>query len=188
MVLKSCKEAQKENCFQNVPVQLGTHSKSVNIKCPCGMIIGDMQGGDKMCCSSVNYSCTLEHICCACNVCGDQTGNPDVKCKKMNTHKIHQWVLEGHVDELNAICQKNTYSAWFDVDFGGCKRGVFEAAMPVEALHALEGGMFKQVMEIFITEDLKEVFCKRLDVIIKTCANGRSSIISHLVPTKKCLV
>ena len=120
-----------------------------------------------MCCSSVNYNCTLERICRACNVRGDQTGNPDVKCKKMNMHKVRQWVLEGRVDELNAICQKNTYSAWFDVDFGGCKRGVFEAAMPVEALHALEGGIFKQVMEIFITEDLKEVSCKRLDVIVK---------------------
>ena len=66
-------------------------------------------------------SCILEHIWHACNVHGDQTGNPDVKCKKMKMHKIRQWFGDGCVDTLNAICQNYTYLAWFDVNFGGCK-------------------------------------------------------------------
>ena len=64
---------------------------------------------------------------------------------------------------METICQCNVYSAWFDVDFGGCRYGVFSAAMPVEALHSIEGGLIKDVLDILYDEDLLPKYQALLD-------------------------
>jgi hypothetical protein len=61
----------------------------------------------------------------------------------------------------------NVYSAWFDCDFGGCELGIFSEAMRVEALHAVEGGLCKDVAEILFTQDLKDAGYGRLDVLVQ---------------------
>jgi hypothetical protein len=59
------------------------------------------------------------------------------------------------------------YSTWFDCDFGACELGIFSAAMPVKALHALEGGLCKDVAAILFQQDLKDAGCGRLDVLVE---------------------
>jgi hypothetical protein len=76
-------------------------------------------------------------------------------------------VLDGEVKTLRRISQNNVYSAWFDCDFGGCELGVFSAAMPVRALHAVEGGICKDVAAILFDEDLKDANCRLLDLQVK---------------------
>ena len=144
---------------------MGNYQKNVNIKVPCGMIIGDMQGGDKHCGSSVCYLKSLNRLCRQCNVKGDDSGNPLIQCKKMSMSKIRQYVLQNRTDKLQKICQYNVNVAWFDVDFGGCDYGVFSAAMPVEALHALEGGLMIDVLTILFKVDLKPLMQARLDAL-----------------------
>jgi hypothetical protein len=58
------------------------------------------------------------------------------------------------------------YTAWFDVCFGGSPRGVFSAAMPVEALHTLESGLMKDVAMILYKMELKPSLCGQLDILV----------------------
>jgi hypothetical protein len=88
-------------------------------------------------------------------------------------------VLKNKTAELDAMCQHDVYSAWFDVDFGGCPFGVFSAAMPVEALHSLEGGLIKDSLEMLYVHDLKEAKCIRLDEMVKQfCDWDRQAFLS----------
>ena len=48
--------------------------------------------------------------------------------------------------------QYNIRSAWFNVDFGGSKYGIFTAAMPVEPLHSLENGLISDSLKILFYE------------------------------------
>ena len=68
---------------------------------------------------------------------------------------------------MKKICQQNVYVAWFDACFGGDPHGVFSAAMLIEALHSMKGGLIKDSLAILFGEDLKELACKELDVEIK---------------------
>ena len=85
----------------------------------------------------------------------------------MSMRKIKEYQINQQMDLLKKICQQNVYVAWFDVCFGGDPHGVFSAAMPIEALHSMEGGLIKDSLAILFGEDLKELPCKALDVEIK---------------------
>ena len=50
-LLESFIEAQNEGLLDNVTVTLGGQQRIVNLRIPVVFIIGDMQGGDKICCS-----------------------------------------------------------------------------------------------------------------------------------------
>jgi hypothetical protein len=90
----------------------------------------------------------MARLCRQCNIAGNESRNPLVRCRKMSMVKIRQCLLDGEVETLEQISQNNVYSAWFDCDFGGCELGIFSVAMPVEALHAVEIGLCKDVTEI----------------------------------------
>jgi hypothetical protein len=109
----------------------------------------------------------MAHLCQQCNIAGDESGDPLVKCRKMSMVKIRQYVLDGEVETLRRISQNNVYSDWFDCDFGGCELGIFSAAMPVEALHAVEGGTCKDAAAILFDEDLKDANCRLLNLQVK---------------------
>ncbi len=162
-ILDSYIQVQQSNGISNIDIRLGNYQKTVNIKVPCAMIIGDMQGGDKHCGSSIGYSAGLSRLCRQCNVQGCQSGDPLVKCKKMSMSTIKGYVQNGDIDKLNKINQYNVNVAWFDVDFGGCDYGIFSAAMPVEALHSLEGGLMEDVLKILFEKDLKPYYQTKLD-------------------------
>ena len=166
VILKELVAIQQTGGIHNVDIQLGPMKKeNVTVKVPVGMILGDMQGGDKHCGSVVGYSSNMARLCRQCNVSGEESGDPWVECQKMCMNKIKQYVLNNDVEQLKSISQNNVYCAWFDVDFGGCNRGVFSAAMPVEALHAIEGGICKDVLSILFNTDLKPAKCGLLDII-----------------------
>ena len=44
-------------------------------------IIGDMQGGDKMACTSPCYSNKINRLCQKCNVKREDSGNPYIQCQ-----------------------------------------------------------------------------------------------------------
>jgi hypothetical protein len=138
-LLESHITIQRAGGIQDIPIELGTVRKKVNVNVSVGLILGYMQGGDKHCGPVVVYSKEMARLCQQCNIAGNESGNPLVKCRKMSMVKIRQYVLDGEVEKLKQILQNNVHSAWFDCDFGGCELGVFSAAMPVEVLHAVEG-------------------------------------------------
>jgi hypothetical protein len=150
-LIESHVHVQQQGGIRDVPIELGTTRKaSVNVKVPIGLILGDMQGGEKHCGSVVGYSKNMARLCRQCNIAGDESGDPLVKCKKMSMVKIRQYVLAGEVEMLRLISQNNVYSVWFDYDFGRCELGAFSAAMPVKALYAVEGSICKDATFIFL--------------------------------------
>lgn len=144
--------AQRDGTLDNQTITLGGQTKTVNIKVPCAFIIGDMQGGDKMCCSTASYSNTLNRPCRACNVHGSQLGNPYASCKRISMVKVMKMVERGEEERLKAMNQYCIKSSWFDVDFGGDKFGIFSAGMPVEPLHSLESGLIADCLRILFMD------------------------------------
>jgi hypothetical protein len=102
----------------------------VNLKVPVIFIIGDMQGGDKICCTTCNYSNKLHRLCSKCNVCGDESGDPLVQCKKINMVQIMQLVKDNRQDILDDFNQYSMDNAWVDASYGGCRFGIFLTVSP----------------------------------------------------------
>ena len=167
-VLQSFYDAQSGNSLENISLTLGEKdTKDVDIKVPLFYIIGDMQGGDKMCCTSATYRNTLSRPCRKCNVKGSQLMDPLVNCKTFSMEHIKNLILQGKSKELKAPNQHNVFSMFFKLNYGGCKYGIFSACCPIEPLHALENGLFKNMSEVVFKEDLKPVGGARLDVLVQ---------------------
>jgi hypothetical protein len=71
---------------------------------------------------------------------------------------------------LDSINQYNVHSAWFDVDYGGCRFGIFRAATPVEPLHALENGLITDCVRILFEEEMTTKQKRRLDFLVRGLA------------------
>lgn len=154
-VLETFIIAQRSNVLDNVKLNFGGFTKTVNIKVPCGVIIGDMQGGDKICCSSPSYSNKINRVCRKCNVKGSELDNPEIECKKISMEKMKEYVKDNKKEKLTKYNQYNVMSAWYDVCYGGCKYGVFSAACPIEALHALKAGLIPDCLTILFSEEIR---------------------------------
>jgi hypothetical protein len=123
--LASIIEAQESGAPDDIPITVGGVTKIINLKVPVIFIIGDMQGGDKICCTTCHYSNKLHRLCRKCNVRGDKSGNPLVQCKKISMVRMMQLVKDNRQDILDDFNQYNVHNAWFDVSYGGCCFGIF---------------------------------------------------------------
>ena len=85
----------------------------------------------------------------------------------MSMEKIKKLVATNNVEMLHKINQYNVHSAWFDVDYSGCKFGIFSAACPVEPLHALENGLIPDCLRILFQEDFTASTRGQLDGIAR---------------------
>ena len=167
-ILASFVKCQNEPLLNNVTLNLGNQTKKVDLKIPCFYIIGDMQGGDKMACSSPCYSDKMQRLCRKCNVRGSDSGDPYVECKKFLMEPIKNMVLTNQVMQLDAINQYHVQNAWFEVDFGGCPYGIFSAACPVEPLHALENGLIADCLKVLFGKIKSSKSLSELDSLAKT--------------------
>jgi hypothetical protein len=112
-------DAQKEGALDNIWLTLGDQTRLVNLKIAVIFIIGDMQGGDKICCTAAAYSNRMSRLCRKCNVRGDEAGDRFVVCRRMSMVKIQVLVEANDVESLGAINQYNMDCAWFHVGYGG---------------------------------------------------------------------
>jgi hypothetical protein len=166
-ILETLLEAQQPHALDNIHITLGGVTKCVNLKVPVAFIIGDMQGGDKICACSPCYSNTMQRLCRKCNVKGSDADDPFFVCKRMIMSRIQQLVIDGDYAKLDSINQYHVHNAWFPLDYGGCCYGIFSAACVVEALHALENGLMKQSLQILIQDNLSLSGRIRLDKLVK---------------------
>ena len=97
--------AQNDNSLDNVPLNIGGVAKVVNIKIPCMAIIGDMQGGDKVCNLSASYNCKINRICRKCDVTGPTVGDPDVICNNIRMDVVKGYVTNNERATLKAMNQ-----------------------------------------------------------------------------------
>ena len=167
-VLQSFHDAQQGTSLHNIHLSLGkVKQKVVNLKVPLFFIIGDMKGGDQMCCTSISYSVSLTRPCRKCNVKGSELGNPNIQCEKISMERVKVMVLHEMLIELKAINQKNVYSIFFELCYGGDKYGIFSAACPVEPLHSLENGIIKYIISVIFWEMLFVSGCATLDYLVQ---------------------
>ncbi len=164
-ILYTFVEAQAKDALNNCPVTFGQQTKIVDILIECSYIIGDMQGGDKLCATPACYSNKMARLCRACDVSGADSGRADVVCKRIVQEDIMDMLRNNEHAKLDAINQYHVNNAWFEVSFGGDKHGIFSAACPVEALHALENGLISDANKIFM-QNLKPAHKKQLDHLI----------------------
>src|SRR5688572_21563277 len=59
------------------------------------------------------------------------------------------------IDALEALYQAPHCKAWFKVDYGSNPKGIFTAACPHKALHALENGISQHLLKVLFKEILK---------------------------------
>jgi hypothetical protein len=81
--------------------------------------------------------------------------------------KIIHLVQTNNKETLNKLCQYNVYTSWYDVDYGGCKYGIFSAAMPIEALHSLENGLIADMLDVLFKQFLIGKNQSKLDSLTK---------------------
>ena len=166
-ISKTFVEFQKKEQIDPVSITLGNITKKAAIKAPCFFIIGDMQGRDKMTCPSLSYSNKINRLCRKCDVRGEDSGNPNIKCKNIKMKNIQKMVEQNDTDNLRALNQYNVQNAWFDVDFGGCPYGIFSTACPVEPLHALENGLISECIKVLFHKIRSNGDLAELDRLVK---------------------
>ena len=102
-------------------------------------IIGDIQGGDAICGRIQFYGKTARRISRMCDAGPKHLSRIKVgTCKCLKMHDFIDYVNQDDKDSLMRLYQASHWNAWFDVDYGGNPEGIFTAACPLEALHALE--------------------------------------------------
>jgi hypothetical protein len=166
-LLASMIEAQEDGALDDIPISFGGITKMVNLKVPVIFIIGDMQGGDKICCTTCHYSNKLHRLCRKCNVRGDESGDPLIECKKINMVRIMQLVKDNRQDILDDYNQYNVHNAWFDVSYGGCRFGIFSAACPIEPLHSVENGLIPDCLTILFKDEMRPALKADLDSLVR---------------------
>ena len=166
-ILASLIEAQKPGALDNIPIRFGNVTKVVDLKVPVLFIIGDMQGGDKICTTACHYSNKMNRLCRKCNVRGRDSGNPLVRCKRISMEKMSQFVNDDDQVTLDRYNQYNVHNAWFDVSYGGCKYGIFSAACPIEPLHSLENGIISVCLLLLFNDEMKGTQKGELDAIVR---------------------
>ena len=164
-ILKSYVRCQNDSSLDNILLRFGDKQHVANLKVPCFFIIGDMQGGDKMACSSPHYSHHMQRLCRKCNVKGRDSGDPFVECRKIVSGEVEKLVEQNQEEALKAINQYNVENAWFKVNFGGCAFGIFSAACPVEPLHALENGIIADCLTVLHNRIGSSKLLAELDVL-----------------------
>ena len=154
LILDSMIVVQRNGGLKNIDLNFGGYKKTVDIICVVAFIVGDMVGGDKLSGCYASYSNKSYRPCRKCNVTGSELGNPDAKCSYISQKKMEVLIANNEHDRLISLCQQITRPAFFDVDFGRCKFGVFSAAMPVESLHSLQQGLMNDCLQILFEDDI----------------------------------
>ena len=167
--IKSFIEAQQPGALNNIYLPLGDKAKHVNLKIPLAFIIGDNQGGDQIAGRICHYGLSAKRISRTCDATPDNYADVSKdSCSFLVMEDIKTLVRNKDWGELESLYQHQCWNPFFDVDYGANKWGIFLAACPPEALHALEQGVFKHLLESILGGYLKPVQITLLDRVVQT--------------------
>ena len=71
-------------------------------------------------------------------------------CKRLEMQDIKDLFNGQKFQEMYDMYQAQHDNAWFQLDYGGNPEGIFTAACPPEALHALENGIIAHLLSKLI--------------------------------------
>ena len=142
--------------MKDVYLPLDDKGKDVNLLIPLAFIVGDNQGGDGIIGRAAVYNETARRICRSCNATVAQYDTIESDCcVPLNMEDIIAMVTREDWDGLHSLHQAPCWNPFFDVCYGGNPGGVFTAACPAEALHALENGLFLHSLKAVLGGCLK---------------------------------
>jgi hypothetical protein len=154
--------------MDNVYLPLGSKAKYVNLRVPLAFIIGDNQGGDGIAGRAAVYNETARRISRSCDATVAQydTISSDC-CSLLDMEKIKALVIAQDWKALFDLHQAPCWNPFFDLCYGGFFGGIFTAACPAEALHALENGLFLHALKAVLGGCLKPQEIVLLDAAIQ---------------------
>lgn len=167
--LASFIKAQQPGAMNSVYLQLAEKAKEVNLLIPLAFIIGDNQGGDNIAGRAAYYGLHARRISRNCDATVEtySTIEPDC-CAPLNMEDIKQMVIDQDWDALHELHQCPCWNPFFDVCCGGNPGGIFSAACPAEALHALENGICPHALRNVLVALLKPKNVGILDSAIQS--------------------
>jgi hypothetical protein len=164
-ILKSYRRAQEPNALHNIPLQLGSACKRVNLYVPLQFIIGDVEGGDQLCsrCSYRGKAC--KRLCRTCDVSTANAARTDLVCTRITVADIQHLVANASLEELKDLYQRPGFNALYTIDCGNDPYGVF-SMVHTEGLHAIEVGLIPYMLDILFQE-LPQSSKHELDGLVK---------------------
>ena len=142
--MESCPKCEKDlSPLSDIPLSILEKIKTANLKVATALVLGDTQGGDKICCRSATHLESVNWICQKCTIPGKQCSNLEFECQKVSMNKIKKLVANEDSDCLARHNQHCVNSIWCELHCGGCKFGVFSAANPTKWLRALDNGLIE---------------------------------------------
>ena len=164
-IFASFKKAQAKGALSNTPLQLGTHSKVVNLYIPLQFIIGDVEGGDQLS-GRLSYHGMLPRLCWTCDVSTEDSNRTHIQCSRIRLADMKALVDSQDRAALKSLSQRPGFNALYTIDCGNDPYGVF-SMIHTEGLHALEVGLIPYMLEILMTE-LKPKHHVGLDNLVKS--------------------
>ena len=165
VILKSFKHAQEPGALDNIKLQLGKHSKIVNLYVPLQFIIGDVEGGDQLCSRQSYRGIECERLCRTCNVSTANAGRTDLICTRIEVAHVQQLVADQNLEALKKLAQRPLFNCLYSIDCGNDPYGVF-SMIHTEGLHAIEVGLIPYILEIMLKE-MEPRHHRRLDRLVK---------------------
>ena len=170
--MESHPKCEKDSSLlSDIPLSILGKTKTANLKVATALVLGDTQGGDKICCRSATHLELVNRICRKCTIPGKQCGNLEFQCQKVSMNKIKKLVANEDSDCLARHNQHCVNSIWYELHHGGCKFGVFSAANPTEWLHALDNGLIEHCLHKLCSKTPTNNERVAVDSIVKNFAN-----------------
>ena len=164
-ILRSYRKAQEPNALADIPIQLGTHSKRVNLYVPLQFIIGDVEGGDQLCSRQSYRGNACKRLCRTCDVSTENAARTDLTCTRIRVAEVQSLVANGDLEALKNLHQRPGFNALYSIDCGGDPYGVF-SMIHTEGLHAIEVGLIPYMLEI-LYQELPNTQKHQLDGLVK---------------------
>ena len=162
IILSSLIQAQQSDLLQDFWLTLGDQKRKVRLFVPVGPVIVDAQGGDEMCGRIMDYTYNAIRICRTCDASAIDCGNPDNPCKRVTTLQCQRAVLSGDETKRMNMYLYNCRNAWWNVDFGGDRYGIYSATC-TEVLHAAKNGYVLHFLKMIFNKRLSSRNCNLID-------------------------
>ena len=170
VILSTYRVAQTTDRLHQATLQLADWSKTVNLKVPLAVIVGDLEGADQLVGRFGGYSRNPEHqrMSPCCDITPHDLSNvtPNV-CQRVRQDYVIELIQNEDVAGLLHYRQHNVWLAFFDISYGGCPYGIYGAGMPTEALHAVENGLVPYSLDELFSVWLTDVPKNNFDTVVQ---------------------
>ena len=181
-ILQSFREAQHMDELNEISLQLCGVSKTVSLYLPLAYVIGDVEGGDQLCGHESGYNAQSTRLCRTCDIPTSRATDTTHRCRRIEQHEVEHAVMSQDQARLKQLRQRPTKLAFFSIDSGGDKYGIF-GKTNTEALHSLEQGVFSYLLKIFFKK-VGNVAARQLDESVKLlschCKQGSAANLPRL--------